>query len=856
MAGTWIGFFVLGVFEWNGDTAPPFGILLACLVGAAVVFEAASFFSGPSIAPKSEKGKWLRRLSVIASSAAILVGYLVIGEAYPDLTSWFFLTMAVVTLGFSAAHFFRKHEISRGLDQMFFLKASALLCLFFVAEFEGPVRWFSLAAQVGAVLLTWKQTRYRWVEFGFAALFVVAVGTQIRDLLTASEDVVWSFFSVRNAVGLASMTALSYWLTLYRTWKFPLGQKQPERDGPENPVYLLGGILVALGTWLLGGRDGLDNAQAPLFLMVAGLALASPLILWKRLAPLLAGSLVLIAAFMATWIGSDDWPFSNAIWTSAAAVVLAVAVSEWCRRNWASHWVFGNLFRAVFSVLGMLIFINGLTLAARKVDALAFDATGLLVSAAFGFVLLWHLSKSLPEGVSTREKSTHLGWQWGLAVVIGIFVAGFGMDLIEEDYRSILMIIAAAILGCAAFFTRNGAPIAAVGFSLVFGTFSYLGTYGMDSPVGTHAIVSSSLLVVLIGAIVVVWRSTRQLERQPLVALELALFVIAVAVAHWFFRNVFPLSGVLAIDSILALGMLITSRFHPLRILKESSGLPIAYAVLHIIGEIIQIHSNDPGSKIWWWCSAIFTAAWTWLYFQGREIRLPEFPGRGGRVPDRELAFAWPTALLTVVFGLVAGQAVPAPWKAVAFAGFGIVLLIMWLSAGVKSGQMWTWILMAIGAVRIVYQITNAHDSESGLVELFVVTVIVALLFLVHGVLHPRKIDEYRALAVFQAIPALALVFYASYPGVLMIENLTTVCWGVASIVVFIFGLVAGLKVYRIVGLFGLGLALARVFVVDLDDTLYRIFASFAVAIVLMIVSYLYHRFRHRIEAIGMTTDD
>jgi uncharacterized membrane protein len=55
----------------------------------------------------------------------------------------------------------------------------------------------------------------------------------------------------------------------------------------------------------------------------------------------------------------------------------------------------------------------------------------------------------------------------------------------------------------------------------------------------------------------------------------------------------------------------------------------------------------------------------------------------------------------------------------------------------------------------------------------------------------------------------------------------------------------------RLAGLSGLALCIPRVFIVDIDSTLYRIGAFFVVGVVLLWVGFFYHRFRHLIADDG-----
>jgi hypothetical protein len=91
--------------------------------------------------------------------------------------------------------------------------------------------------------------------------------------------------------------------------------------------------------------------------------------------------------------------------------------------------------------------------------------------------------------------------------------------------------------------------------------------------------------------------------------------------------------------------------------------------------------------------------------------------------------------------------------------------------------------------------------------------------------------------------------FFAAQRGSL--APYATVLWGVAAIGLFAVGLFARERVYRLLGLTGLALCIPRVFLVDIDSTLYRIVAFVVLGLVLLWVGFSYHRFRHLIADTG-----
>ena len=90
----------------------------------------------------------------------------------------------------------------------------------------------------------------------------------------------------------------------------------------------------------------------------------------------------------------------------------------------------------------------------------------------------------------------------------------------------------------------------------------------------------------------------------------------------------------------------------------------------------------------------------------------------------------------------------------------------------------------------------------------------------------------------------LAVIFLRQSGG---LAPYATVLCGGAAIALFLLGLFARERAVRLVGLGGLAMCVPRVFLVDIDSTVYRIGAFVALGVVLLWVGFSYHRFRHLI---------
>lgn len=96
-------------------------------------------------------------------------------------------------------------------------------------------------------------------------------------------------------------------------------------------------------------------------------------------------------------------------------------------------------------------------------------------------------------------------------------------------------------------------------------------------------------------------------------------------------------------------------------------------------------------------------------------------------------------------------------------------------------------------------------------------------------------------------VGGLGLVFFTAVVQRGALDPYASVAWGLASIVVFMTGLFARVRPYRMLGLLGLAVCVPRIFIVDLDSALHRIAAFVVLGLVLLWVGFSYHRFRHLI---------
>jgi predicted membrane protein DUF2339 len=169
-------------------------------------------------------------------------------------------------------------------------------------------------------------------------------------------------------------------------------------------------------------------------------------------------------------------------------------------------------------------------------------------------------------------------------------------------------------------------------------------------------------------------------------------------------------------------------------------------------------------------------------------------------------------------------------------------------------------ILYTIIAHCMFYHLTLNREMANETV-FFWMSISVAVITTVYAALRWQIVPNIRS-AIRQPIQwlhgalALGLLYTLFYYQQGALKYYITALMGLAAVSVLIVGLAAKVKPYRILGLIGLALCIPRVFVVDVQSTLYRIIAFGGLSIVLLIVGFLYHKFRDVLQRLDEQEDE
>jgi hypothetical protein len=848
LLGSWFGFLVLAVRDWPppGDT-PSLSMILGLLAGLTIILEAANFLAEERA--RADGTKWRRWLAVINSSLAVGIGWLAVRLAFPrgveagELDA-FFLVFAILMGVFAALRFWKKH--GAGLTEMYFLKAAGLLALFVVECYDGPTRWLSLSVQCAILLWAWRRSALKWIEVGFWVLMAATIVLIWHDLVEPVAGTAWAAVSVRNVVGTVSLALLAAILGLHGHWSLD------RKIGDVGAVFVTLRVLAALATGaaalplvMIPSPAG-QHSQAIVVLSFVAIAIGASAIWLRHFSIVLAGLAALIPAFLALLVLDEVWS-NHQLWTGLWLAALGLGLAELALHRWNNRWMLGN---------GTRLILQGGALAVLAATTDRFGenmgdpslATTSLCAIPFLIAAIWALyrqSAAYPESHLSGNRRTAAVTQWLLAAVVGLgTLVAMENSFNDHDFGPALLTVAAALLFGAAFLTKNHAPALAGGIPLLLAVPLHLVRYHSHSEAISDLLGAAAIiLAVCWGTALVLWWRFRDSDRDRAVftGYDFALHALALVTLHWIFRTHLDMPTLFLADAVTALLAVVIWRFVPLPALAAISMLPLVLAVMNRV-LLESLTAPIRGESPLWWLAAAAVFGWIWL---GERFF--------ARQPNARFSEGW-RGLIAAVHGGVAAlvlmaigrHAAPEPWHAVAIAAFALVLTILGRFEKVATNRWWSLVPLAVAILMSAkYLAAFAPPPPQTLVAICLVAAVV----IAHGIIALwRARRENRSIAWIHGLIALALLFPAFEQDRLGVVALTTVCWGIAAVALFVLGFATALRPYRLAGLIGLALAMVRMFLVDIDDSLYRIYAFFAIALVLLGMGYLYHRFRHLIE--------
>ncbi len=644
--------------------------------------------------------------------------------------------------------------------------------------------------------------------------------------------------------------------------------------GGRGPVFVFGIVFAAFAVFFLslvlegpgaGGRFArtqrwLQSLNGSLG-AIAGFIAATTVLLdgdlsWFFFA---AGGVLVLAAVWA-WRAAPADLLMSAFVVKASALVATGVMIEWeARTRWAallaeafvllaaSHRTrkpaLAVLSGAVW-VLSLLFFLNEPVASAGELAS----AAGVVMAAyvVAGPILLALVMKLLERGASSTGTALLVG---ALAMVPAWRACGM---IPGAAWGPLAMVLGAALLAASARALRSHVPV--VSAAVIFGwAHAAVQVYSLFQHGSTWLWVSVAA-VALASAAGAWWLIEANDDEPPgretidpratLLGAGLATAALAAASAGVFIQ--WPARFALAVAIALAVAVTWTGTLRDRRGWQWGGVLAAVVAIglwwAHRGGAF-----RDEGGLAWLWVAAAGGALLLLGAPASREDDQSSEKHRRG--------LSWTAALVSVALLWTAMDPAFGPigraWSgAAALAGFAAIARWRRLAAAFGAG-----VLLA-GAVMLSIVTAGAWPPVDQPWSALAAAWFLGVGFAVLPAIAVRTV-EWIPVSFAKAWRGMALIIGALFVLSVTLQrpaawvSFTTVIWAITGIGLFLAGLYCRARSHRIGGLVVLALCIPRVFLVDINSTLYRIAAFVVLGLVLLWVGFSYQRFRHLVDEDG-----
>ncbi len=841
LVGSWSGFGIFAVHDWLCGDSPAFPHLMGTLMALTIVFEAGNLVASVS-------NDRLRRWLILGNtSAAALLGYGVTRMVHADQLSTFYFIFAALYFVFTAIHHFRTTD--RAVTESLFLKSSALLCLGFAAAFSGPVRWLAIAFQAFSLLWTARRTGSRWIAVGFVLVLAASIGWFWRDL-TVAPPAEWRWLDSFRIAGALYLVFLTVQLAFHSRW-FPrgIGANEGDLEKQARGFRVAGSFVIGISALALSFIPAFRGSSDPvwfLFLLSALIGVACPLM--RSAVPCVAATLPLVSCYIAYGLLPPDTSQSTtALLLGVVLIITAFGLSEAIRRYWPETTGRGSVVRECALLVGLATLLPfSIALGGRY--SITGDA-GIGIFALFPLVAVAAVLCRQQTTASGKRARLSIGFQivTGVLVLIGgavtcgssvyfpcaLALAGLPLLALAKQVRGRNVMIVGALLILSGFFTQ---------WQRFFETRQ--GGLVVDS------INLAVLLLISISLAIILWKKVRISRlREPAIWCDAALHALGLFTLHLFFQKHLGEGADFFAAGLLGLSLFAVSRRFPFRVLGAVSWLPVALACVSSI--LAANWRGEKSGEVWFVAAGLLVLVHLLIF--SHVNRKESHAGKSGFALLEAISF-----IAVLAWTLITLGAVETPWQATALTSVGLLCSALWRWRGI------TWIghlgqgpliLAFYKAVAMMMAVDHVSKPTTWILTSLLLT---AVGLAVNGMIMAsaerrilrRKITASSISPWVHAGSALLVAFAACTLDPLVRDNLTAVFWGISAILLFVSGLLAGLRAYRLTGLIGLVFCTGHIFIWDIQDTFYRIIAFFVIGLVMLAIGFLYHRFRERIAAL------
>ncbi|MEM7011065.1 MAG: DUF2339 domain-containing protein [Verrucomicrobiota bacterium] len=824
MAGGYIGYALLIPFRWSlaDHGSPGFAwILPAALVLMGIfhlTLHSYHMFRG------GIEERW-RMLGVLSNTtAALTVGLIATAVIHPDSIASAYLIFGVALSAVTALEFWGPR--STRLTSVLFLKTMAAFALFSIYEFVGPAEWLAIAIQSLVLAIALKWSRSRAMEVGGFVLWVAALWLFIKDVgFSFSQDADFPHhWGAERWLALVFILIQVGALSFHRLWVAAIKPRNAEvRNCLISMLAIASGAALSMIFLIPGDNNGLQLlAHIGAASGVAALALAVRT--WPAL--IVSGTAFIIATFRHFGLPQLENGLTSVTLIDGLLLIAAgFAAAELVTRLWpvtlrCREWV-----RALALLVSLAAFLSLLV-------HISFEADPLLI------YLAWSLMLPVTLIISNRWQEGHPGdradWKamrWIIATVSGLVMLYPMHALMGDDPQlSLGMFLVGAIALAACFVTKDSAPVATATPLFLVGLVGYVMERFMGGPAPLWEIATLAGIPIVIATLHRwrlrdgAWEGSKLADG----ALHMIwMIVVLIAMEERMLQTHF-----IAVSCCLALAVYGVGLKLPFFSLRQVTFVPAAFAAIYSVAATRPLDGSMGGLWIGFVAAFLLTLI--------------------AQLKDQRVWYGWLSAVFSLTLGLVATlETFVNPWDQAGLGALGLAFVAAWRFANAKS-SIWAGIVaFSCAGFRYLYLGFTGEPTMEGLLAVIGLSIcLLAAGLLIATAREDRFYPvELREIAAWM-FPILALLAFMPAVSWRMgpAAEYATAWWGAAGSLVFLAGLILRLRAYRIAGLIGIGLCIIRMFIVDIDDTFGRIVAFGVVAAVLLVVGYLYTRFREFIE--------
>jgi hypothetical protein len=279
---------------------------------------------------------------------------------------------------------------------------------------------------------------------------------------------------------------------------------------------------------------------------------------------------------------------------------------------------------------------------------------------------------------------------------------------------------------------------------------------------------------------------------------------------------------------LVALGWVAIGGFYKLTSLAFSSLWPALVAA-----GAMGYESIFGGSDLVFALNLILVIAWWWVGWRDQE----KFDG------VKTMDFLR-TLFLGVVIAIALGFWLDREGYIFAMMLTGSVALLGWRYLR-SEGLSWLGAIFALGAVTMLIGLADDVGVHPACVVAVAVLAAADGVWLARPVCRLGPLANPRVASVFWGGAAMVTVL-AGF-GLAGVAEWTTAVWATGAVALLVWGFWVGLRGYRVIALLGLAVTIVRLFLVDIDNSLWRIIAFGVTGALLVGIGYLYNRFHKRL---------